>query len=92
LLYPVATDGGVHVQVQLKPLHEFINTLGPMPPMAHVHTYISRLKEQGWNVWRIVKRAADFGHMDADLTALLRMPVRPHPPASPHCDTPLIPP
>lgn len=64
------------VQKPLKPLHEFIHTLGPMPPLSHLHTYISRMKEQGWNVWRIVKKALDTGHLEADLCSLLQMPVR----------------
>lgn len=69
------------MQMKLQPLHEFIHTLGPMPPLAHLHTYVSRMKEQGWNVWRIVKKALETGHLQADLCAMLQMPVCPPPPS-----------
>lgn len=73
------------VKLPLHVLHEFITTLGPLPPQTAMHTYVNRLREHGWNVWRTVQKALKCGaHLDAEVSGVLRLPVRlrhptPHP-------------
>jgi hypothetical protein len=64
------------MQEKLQVLHEFVTTLGPLPPQAAMYTYVSRLREQGWNVWKTVQKALKCGaHLEAELSSVLRLPV-----------------
>lgn len=73
------------IKTPLTPLHVFIDTLGPPPSQQVLSTYVNRLREQGWNVWKAVQKALDCGAVvDSEISRVVRIHVRtsPHPPCS----------
>ena len=65
------------VKRALQPLHLFIRTLGPPPPLQALNTYVMRLREHGWNIWRLVQKAVQCGaHLDATVASVVRLQVR----------------
>jgi hypothetical protein len=47
------------------PLGEFVTRLGPAPPAVTLVTYLQRLKEQGWDVSRTVRKLHLCGALKA---------------------------
>lgn len=68
------------IKTPLTPLHTFIKTLGPPPSQQVLSTYVNRLREQGWNVWKAVQKAVDCGAaVDSEISRVVRIHVcRPH--------------
>ena len=65
------------MKTPLVPLHVFIKTLGPPPPLQQLNTYVMRLREHGWNVWKIVQRAVRCGAIeDSEIARVVRIHVR----------------
>ena len=65
------------VKTPLMPLHVFIKTLGPPPPLQQLNTYVMRLREHGWNVWKTVQRAVRCGAIkDSEIARVVRIHVR----------------
>jgi hypothetical protein len=60
----------------LIPLHVFIKAVGPLPPLQALNTYVMRLREHGWNVWKPIQKALQCGaHMDATVARVVRLSV-----------------
>ena len=65
------------VKTPLTPLHLFIKTLGPLPPTQALTTYINRLRENGFNMWKTVQKAIDCGaNVDSEISRVVRINVR----------------
>jgi hypothetical protein len=65
------------VKTPLTPLHELIRTLGPLPPLQALNTYVMRLREHGWNAWQVVQKAIQCGAaVDSEIARVVRIHVR----------------
>lgn len=63
------------VKQPLQLLHVFIKTLGPLPGREAMSTYVMRLREHGWNVWKTVQKALHCGaHLDHEIANIVRLP------------------
>jgi hypothetical protein len=81
------------VKKPLIPLHVFIKALGPLPPLQALNTYVMRLREHGWNVWKPIQKALQCGaHMDAAVARVVRLSVRSIPSDSARLMTASMPP